>query len=433
MTAPSSASAGRSWSAALSRWLPTSRTSRRFVGISFIDAVGSGLFLAGAPLFFTRDLGLTVQQVGIGVSLSGLAGMLGLVPIGRLADRVGSKPTLVLLHLWRGLGFACYPFVHSAPMFFLLAFAIGIAEWSAAPSVQALVASVEEGRARVRTMAAMGSIRNAGFTVGSLLATLVIAFAPAGGYLAVVLVDAASYFVAAWLLVRLAVPGRPPVTAPDGARPRRRFRLSDGRYLVFTGLNGVLYLHTVLLAVGLPLWIVTHTSAPRALAAGLWVVNTAVVIVLQVPLSKGSDGATPAARRQNWAAWSLAGCCLLVAVTGHLAAWPAGLLVLVAVVLLTLGEIWQSVGGWGISYAYAQPEQIGYYLSVYNLGLTAATIVGPVLVTFAVIQAGPLGWACLAAVFVGTGAAVRLCARGASPAAVADRTEPDPVGEASQP
>jgi hypothetical protein len=49
-----------------------------------------------------------------------------------------------------------------------------------------------------------------------------------------------------------------------------------------------------------------------------------------------------------------------------------------------------------------------YYLSVYNLGPTGAIIIGPVLLTLAVIQAGLVGWLVLGAVFVAAGTAMVL-------------------------
>jgi MFS family permease len=390
----------------LAGWLPAGRTSRSFLAVSLIDAIGAGMFLAGSPLFFTRTLGLSTGQVGIGMSLSGVAGMLGLVPIGRLADRWGSKRMLIALNLWRGACFAVYPFVRGPVTFFVVSFAIGLAEWSVAPVVQALIGAAEEGASRVRTMATMGSIRNAGFTVGALLATLVVALGSSRSYNALVFLDAASYFVAAAMLVRLVVPIA--VRAAHGNRARFRYRLHDNRYLLLTVLNGLLYLHTVLLTVGVPLWVATRTSAPRAVVALVLVVNTAVVILGQVPLSRGSDDPYRAARRQRWSGFSLAACCLLVGLTGHTDAWITTGLVVLAVAALSLGEMWQSIGGWGISYAYAPAEQLSYYLSVYNLGTTGVIIIGPVLLTLAVIPAGLPGWLVLAAVFVATGTAVVL-------------------------
>jgi hypothetical protein len=92
--------------------------------------------------------------------------------------------------------------------------------------------------------------------------------------------------------------------------------------------------------------------------------------------------------------------------TGEASAAVGTVLVLAAAVSLTVGEIWQSAGGWGLSYAYAPEDRRSAYLSVYNLGAAATSVVGPALLTWAVVNQEAPGWLGLAAAFVAVGAAV---------------------------
>src|SRR5207244_9136469 len=98
------------------------------------------------------------------------------------------------------------------------------------------------------------------------------------------------------------------------------------RYLLLTVANGVLYLHSVILAVALPLWIVNRTSAPKAMTGVVLIVNTVMAVTLQVKLSAGGDDLARAARKQRFAGWALAACCLIVAGTGSVSALPSALL-----------------------------------------------------------------------------------------------------------
>jgi len=402
----------------LRRWRPESRGGRQLMVAALVDSTGTGLYLATSALFFTRTLGLSAFQVGIGLSLSGLGGLLGTVPVSRLADRVGRKPVLVGLYVWRGLCFAALPFVRGPADFFVLAFAIGVAEWSGGPLVQSLVGAVDEASGRVATMAAIFSIRNVGFTVGALLAAAAITTNNTTTFTVLVLLDAVTFFLAAALLLRLeAPPHRGPrraVEHPAGAAPgRAALRAWDPRLLALTALNGVLYLHTVLLGVVLPLWIATRTSAPPATIGALVVLNTLIAVALQVPLSRGLDTATAAAHRQQWAAWALAASCLLVALTVWTGSWwAAAALIVAAAVALSLGEIWQAAGAWRLSFALAPAEQRSYYLGVYELGISASSAVGPALLTWTIVDSGGAGgWFGLAAVFVVTGLAIVLITR----------------------
>jgi Major Facilitator Superfamily len=380
--------------------------------VALVDSLGTGLFLAGSALFFNKVLGLTPPEVGLGLSLAGFAGLLTQVPVGRLADRVGGVRVLIGLNLWRAACFLVYPFVSGLWMFIIVACAAGAGESAPGPVTQAVLGSVESETSRVRLMATIGTARNIGFAVGALLATLAIATNSDNAYRALLLADAASFVVSAILLVRLPLPRtpQPQPTARPSAR-RGRLRVHSPRFILLSLLNGGLYLHTVLLSVGIPLWIASSTKAPSYVAGAVIVVNTVMAMTLQVWLSRGAGELKPAAARQRWAGLLLAVCCLLVAMTTHTSPLIAVVLLVAAGVALTLGEIWQMVGAWGISYAMSPQENRSYHLSVYNLAATGATVVGPAIVTTTVIEKGVSGWIGLAVVFATIGMAIPLLVR----------------------
>ncbi|MCT9008471.1 MFS transporter [Streptomyces sp. NPDC054766] len=385
-------------------WLPAGHSARRLIAASFVDSVGTGLFIAGSALFFTRVLGLSTVQIGLGLTLAGLAGFLGMVPVGRLADRIGGKRAIVVLYSWRGVCFVVYPFAREPGVFFVVAFLIGIAEWGGGPIVQGIVGAVEGEQTRVRTMAVIASVRNVGFSLGAVLASVALVANSATAFAGLVFADAATFFAAAVLLSRL--PAAANATTGRQRAGKSVMKVHNPLFLALAGLNGVLFLHSILLTVALPLWVVTKTEAPSVVVGAVVVLNTVLVIVLQVRLSGGSSDLPSAARRQQWSGWCLAGCCLLLALSARTGPVWATVLIVAATVALTLGEIWQSVGAWRLSYALAPEDQRGYYLSVYELGTSGISAAGPALLTWSVIGTGDVGWAGLAACFVLTGLAV---------------------------
>ncbi|MDT9687038.1 MFS transporter [Streptomyces sp. P9(2023)] len=395
-------------SARLRSWLPAGRSARRLIAASFVDSVGTGLFIAGSALFFTRGLGLSTIQVGVGLSLAGLAGFLGMVPLGRLADGIGAKKAIVALYTWRGLCFAVYPFAAEPAFFYVIAFLIGIAEWGGGPIVQSIVGAVEGDAARVRTMAVIATVRNVGFSLGAVLAAGALATESTRAFSGLVFADAVTFFAAAVLLSRL--PAVANVRAGRAKADRPGMKVHDPRFLALAVLNGVLFLHTVLLTAALPLWISTRTDAPPAVIGVVVVLNTGMVVLTQVRLSGGSTDLRSAARRQQWSGLCLAACCVLVALAAQGGAVTATVLLLAATAALTLGEIWQSVGAWRLSYALSPKERRGTYLSVYELGTSGASAAGPVLITWGVIENGAAGWVGLAGCFVLTGFAIVLIA-----------------------
>ena len=400
--------------ARLDSWLPPERGVRTLVLGSLVDALGTGLFLAGSALFFSRVLGLSTVQIGTGLSLGGLAGVLGIVPIGRLADRVGGRRAIVGLYVFRGACFAVYSFAHDPRVFYVVAFLIGAAEFGGGPITQSLVGAMVTDEARVRTMGVNATVRNTGFAIGAVLATGAVATGSKAVFAALVFADAATFFATAALLSRLPVtPARPSSGSAGGRRDRTgRARVLTPRFLALATINGVLFTHTALLSVGLPLWIADHTDAPVFVVGTVVVINTLLAITLQVPLGGRLETVRAAARRQRRSGACLAVTCLLAAAAAHAGAVGASLLMAAAAATLTLGEIWQMAGGWRLAFALAPPQRRASYVAVYEIGPSAATAAGPVLLTWAVLRNGTAGWLGLAAVFALASLAVVLVAQG---------------------
>ncbi|HEU5469123.1 MAG TPA: MFS transporter [Actinophytocola sp.] len=381
------------------------KQSRLLILISLIDSTGTGLFLAGSAVFFTRSIGLSPEEVGIGLTAGGLVALLSLTPLGMLADRIGPLPASVLLHLWRAVGFVGYAFVYDFPSFLIVCCFVTPPARAIEPIGQMFVDRHVGSELRMRVLSAIRVTYNLGFTLGALLATVVLVLDTRPAFLAIVLGDALTFLLAGVLLLRV------PLLA-GGSVARRAVSgwprsLRQGRFLFFAGLNGFLMLHIPLVSVGIPLWTTLHTEAPRILVGPLIAVNTVLVLLLQMRLSRGTDTVADGIRVLRRAAVCLAGCCVVVAFAGQFGAFWASALLVAGMVLLTFGEILQVTGGWSLSYELAPRERQGEYLSVFNLGVAAMYLIGPTLITVGIIQRGIGGWLALAAFFAGIGLLVR--------------------------
>ncbi|MEU8927452.1 MFS transporter [Kitasatospora sp. NPDC048545] len=394
--------------------LPSSRTARVFVLVAFVDAFGRGFFLAGSTLFYTQVIGLSAAQVGAGLSIAGLLGVACAVPIGRAADRFGDGPTLTALQLWRGASFLVYPFVDDFRMFLVVACLIGAVEQAVGPIIQSVAGSTTEQGSPVQAMAFIAVARNSAYALAAVLATVVITVASSvAAYVGFVVANALAFLATAALLTRLRLPRPGDGGASDDRRDRRETGLGDRllpfrdpRFLLLSLANGVLYLHVPILSVAFPLWIVTRTDAPRGFIGVALVMNTVMAVALQVRFSRGGEDVARAGRKQRAAGAALAAFCVLTAAIASVGPALAGALTLLAAVPLTLGELWQSAGGWGISYRFAPAEQRTYYLSIYQLGATGVAVAGPLVLSTAVVDHGYPGWFGLGAVFALTGLAV---------------------------
>lgn len=384
--------------------LDVPRESRLLVFIGLVDAIGTGLYIAGFAVFFTRGAGLSVTEVGLGLTVANACGLVTLTPIGMLADRIGPKAASILLHYWRGVGFIAFAFVHDFTAFLVVSCFVGIPTRAIDPVSQMYVDRHVGKDRRMRLMAVMRVVYNIGFAVGGLLTTLILVVGTRPAFLAIVLGNGATFLLAGLLL------GRVPLLAddPPAGRTARGWprSLRQGRYLIFTGLNAVLVLNVTVFTLGIPLWVTTRTDAPAAVVGPLAVLNTVLVVVLQVRLSRGADTREGGVRALRRSALALAGCVAVLAVSGLFDAVGAVIAVVVATVLLTLGELWHFAGKLSVSYALAPRDRQGEYLSVFWLGSAAALMVGPLLITAGVVEQGPFGWLGLGVVFLATGLAM---------------------------
>lgn len=399
---------------------PHGVVERRLAGMALVDAAGTGLFLASAAVYLVTKLGLSPAIVGLGLSAGGMLALLTTVPLGILGDRVGAPRLLVGLSLARAAGFTGFVFVRSPEAYLVLAAALGIADSAVPPLNQALVGLVVDARRRVGVMAVQRAVRNVGFTAGAGLAAVALALDRPVAYQAIFLANAASFLVVARVVTTLTrhsgsaghrSPLLPSAHIDLGAPRRLGPRVARYRPVVLASVavNGMLSLHMTLLGVGIPLWLVLHTQAPRPLAAVLVAVNTILAVGLQVPFTRATDDVGGAVRALRRAGLATGVACLFLAWSASPGATAASVLLLAAAVSATFAELWQSAGGWGLSFALAPKERQAEVLAVFGTGTALQQVLAPPLLIAVVFGAGLLGWVAVAVLIAGTGClAVRI-------------------------
>ena len=381
-----------------SRLLPPTPLGRSLALQSALYAVGTGVFVSGNAVYFTRIVGLTPGEVGLGISLGGAVSMLAAVPAGRWADRVGLRGSWACAAFLEALLYLAYPWVHGLAGFVLLLAVLALVQALGAGGRGGYVlAAVPRGQ-RVRVLAFVRSALNIGFTLGAMLAGLALAPGDAGIIRAIPLVTAAVLLVNALLVSRL-----PPVArhSPGGAAPEPgRAALRNRRFVLLSGLNGLMAVDQVLLSVVFPLWLVSRTDAPHAVLAWLYGTNTVLVVLFQVRASRGSETVRGAARSVRVAGLAALGACLVVMTT----AWSSGgttlVLLWLGYVLLTGAELFHSAGGWGFLSELSDPERRGEYQGVWKLGQQAQLMAGPVTCTWLAVTWRPEGLAIVGLVAV---------------------------------
>ena len=385
------------------RLLPSDPMARRLALATLVNRFGTGLFMTISALYFTRIVGLSVTQVGLGLTVAGGFGVAAGVPAGHAVDRFGARRLLPSLVLVEAVGLVAYTQVHSMatflPVLCLVAF-VDQASNTVRNTVIAVAVPLDE---RATTRAYLRAVTNVGIGAGSGVAAIALQADTRAAYVALILFDAACFVAAAVLLGQLRVVMPKSRAEPGAPRPRRAF--TDWPFLTITVLNAVLTLQFGLMEVGLPLWIAGHTRAPRALVSVVFLVNTVMVVFLQVRSSRRIDSVGAAGRAARRSGILLGAACLVYASAGQSGVWLAAGVILAGSVVQTFGELISSAAGWTLSYDLAAPDAPGAYQGVFASGFAAGQMLAPVIVTVTAIHLGPAGWAILAAVFALAGVA----------------------------
>ena len=415
---------------------------RILVGATLISRIGRGIFLTVTVLYFTFIVGLAPHEVAIVLAAASGAGVVASLAGGWLADRFSARRMVIWFTAIEGVALITYVFAGDFVTALVIAVICGAFEQGANSTRSAIIARAFEGEGRVHARAVLRTVTNLAIAAGSGLGALALALGTAEAYRALIVGAGVLYLLGLFQLVKLparvdAQP-RPAVasvttatgsvdataTADLAAASRRdwarRSPWRDPRYLVFTALSAVFGMQFGVAELGVPLWIAHETAAPEVLVALLLILNTVVVVIFQVPLSKGTHDFRVAARVSAISAWLMAGACLVYAASAGLPVGFAIAVLVIAALAHAFAEVLSQAGGWGLSFELADPVRAGAYQGVFSMGYSVGALAAPLVVNATAISHGFAGWAMLAVVFLASGLGTWAIARAA--ARTADRT-----------
>jgi len=288
-------------------------------------------------------------------------------------------------------------FTHSFLSFILVACFTGITQTAGLAARGPIIRRIGGGRPQ-EFRAYLRSVTNLGIALGAVCAGVTVEVNSTLAYKILIAGNGISFAMSAaivWFLP--GIRSEPAVSGP------RWVALRDYPYIALTLLDGVLAIQGQVQTVAIPLWLTSFTSAPRWILAAAVVVNTVIVVILQVRASKKITSAHEGGHAMRRAGFMLLISCIIISVTGHLAAVGAATLILVAVIIQTVGELWYAAGGFELSFGLAPEHAQGQYLGVYGMGAGLANSFGPALLTALCIGWGIAGWVTVGILFAAAG------------------------------
>lgn len=328
-------------------------------------------------LYLTRYLHVSASVAGLAISAYGLGGLVTAPIAGRLADRVGPFAVIRASLALSGVVILVMPLARNIMLIFALTFLWAIVADAARPATMSAL-----------TGSAAPEQRKAAIAVNRLAVNLGMSIGPAvGGFLAMVsfpllfVVDGITSLVAALLLsVLLYARHRSTRTTPEQHR-----ELAAARAAVFSKSSVVWRDRAALLLFAtsfcmnivfsqeqgaMPLYLVRDLGYRESFYGGLFVVNTLIIVALEVPLNVAM------ARWPARAAFVLASVLIAVGFGALSVARSVGAIGL-TVVIWTFGEmIFFPTATAHV--AHLAPEgRTGEYMGAFASTFSLALIVGP--------------------------------------------------------
>jgi MFS family permease len=353
--------------------LPNIRGRAPLLAGLMIDSFGGGCAGPLLLLFFVRVADIPLGTAGILLTVATLFSIAAPAAVGVVIDRVGPRNLVVGAQFAQGLAFAGFFFGRSLWLLFLCALVTTVGQrvfWS---SIFSLLTDISDPGDRDRWFGLGGMMQAAGFGLGALAAGALLTFDGDRPFLIAMAVNAVTFFIAGILLLR--IHGAHTRTAAEdvGGAPLLR---KDKAFLVLIGANTILALCTMLMGIGLPVYVSEVLPAPK------WIVGVLLAGV-SVVLATGQTLVvrhTEKRRRTNvmvlagvlWAVWGL-----LMAGLLHI---PAALVVpglVVATIVFAGADVLHAATSNALAAAVAPTRGHGKYLSYWQYSFTFASVLVP--------------------------------------------------------
>ncbi|MGK2874294.1 MAG: MFS transporter [Nocardioides sp.] len=365
-------------------------------------AIGDGTFNTGSAFYFTEVVGLSVKDVGLGMTIAGLVGMALAYPAGRMVDIFGPKRMWAFGAFGTACLFAAWPFLHGYGEFVAMLIVGHTIGALGGAGRNAYVLDVMPPKERVETQAFMYSSLNLGFTLGAGISGAALAFLSVEQFRWIPLLTTFVGFYNAFHIIRmpkaahdLRVSSKEQKIKPDWPGPLR-----NRGWVAVSFFSGTLWTHQVLLNTVIPLWMVTETDAPRWVLAWLFGTNTVMCIFLPAYASRGVNTLEDALARIRISTMFLAASCALTWMTESTEGLVTVVVVWAGHVMLTFCELALSAGSWSIEAQLMDPRRRGEYGGVSEVFNGLAFSVAPGLFLWLAVDHGGLGWAAIFGIYL---------------------------------
>jgi MFS family permease len=342
----------------------------------FLNYLGWGAVLPFEVIYLHQARGFGLGVAGLVVGVVTLVAVAAAPAVGPVIDRAGARTTAAAAGVALAAGYAGLAFAHTPTQAFAAAALAGLGNGALQPSQSALLASLSRPEIRHRSTAVSRVAANLGVGLGAALGGLV-ATRGLDGFVALFLANALSYLLYVAILVLAVGEDARPDPLPGGYR----LLLRDRAFMRLALTN----VAVIAVGWGVFTWIVPPYASDQvgvgsALIGLLLLANALTVVVAQIPVARFAEGRRRASIMAT-GSLAFAPACLLVLVAGYLELGLAAAALLVAVVVVGVGECFHTTALMPLVADLAPPAVRGRYMAATGLSWWLGLALAPTLGT----------------------------------------------------
>ena len=345
------------------------------VGSAFIDRLGGAMLFPFFTLYMTKKFGISMTMVGAIFFLFALSSFAGSMVGGALTDRLGRKSMLLFGLVMSALSALLMGITNQIGYFVLVAVVVGTLADTGGPAQQALVADLLPENKRAEGYGILRVVFNLAVVIGPLLGGLMAS----RSYMLLFIADAvASSLTAIVVYFTLRETWHPPKEEGKAEEPFIKTFVGYGKvlrdkayvwYLLASALMVLVYIQ---MNTTLAVYLRDYHSVNEQGFSYILSLNAVMVVLFQFPITRWIERYRP----------------LLVMAAGTLL-YSVGFalygftsfyfMFLVAMVIITIGEMFVSPVGQAIVTRLAPEDMRGRYMAVFGFSWMIPFAIGPIL------------------------------------------------------
>lgn len=350
------------------------RTFWMMIAVNFVDRLGGSLLFPFFALYITKKFDVGMTQVGGLFAIFFISSFIGAFPGGALTDRFGRKSIIIFSLIATSFSTLLMGFVNEFQFFLLVAFVSGIFTDVGGPAYEAVFMDVLPPEKRTSGF----GIRRVAFNLAVVIGPIIGGFIAARSYLALFVIDAIVSAIVA-LMVLLMIPETKP-TSPEGTEQEstaQSFKgylqvLRDGKFMAFTSVCLLVWFVYMNMNTTLGVYLRDQHGLPESGYGWIISINAIMVVLFQFSITRQTEKNPPMLMMAVGSLFVAVGLFLYGVVSTFL-------LFVVAMAILTVGEMVTIPTAQAVVARFAPEEMRGRYSFVYSNSWGISFAVGPYL------------------------------------------------------